>query len=237
MRSGIIIAVLLILVTGLAGAGKKAPFPGLEMTTYTAPDGSFSIYYPKGWTAAPSEMGISFAQDPADDTSAHIDVFVLEFKDAAYTSGQIIELLAKQMKQQYPSMKVVEQKQMSKEPDLRGVLFTYKEGGTQMSGFGLALSAGQAALWADIYGKDASFKNYNPVVVLSYVLQSMSQGMKPSKPQIRESQATAKAEANVPMSATETKKKIGEAAVMTHFWNNAQYIVPDAFSTYVPPLF
>lgn len=219
-----------------AHAGEPAPFPGLHMATYTAPDQSFSMYYPKGWSATPQESGISFAQDSSDDTSVHIDVFVLQFGEQSFTTEQIINLLAGTMKQQYPSLKIVEQKQLSTKPDIRGVLFSYKEGKIPMSGFGLVLSAGKAAIWSDIYGKDSGFTGYNPVVVLSYVMQSLAQGPKPNKPQIQQSKKAVKA-AQAPRTDAQTQKKIEEAAVMTHFWNNAHYIVPDAFSTYVPPLF
>jgi hypothetical protein len=222
-----------------AHAGKKAPFPGLHMASYTAPDKSFSMYYPRGWTATPQESGITFAEDSADDTSAHIDVFVLQFGEQSYTTEQIVGLLSGMLKQQYPSLKIVEQKQLAKQPDIRGVMFSYQEGKIPMSGFGLVLSAGKAAIWSDIYGKDAGFVGYNPVVVLSYVMQSLAAGPKPNRPQIQGSQKAQKAAATPPRPAgdAETQKKIGEAAVMTHFWNNAHYIVPDAFSTYVPPMF
>jgi hypothetical protein len=221
-----------------AFAGKQAPFPGLHMAAYTAPDESFSMYYPKGWTATPQESGISFAENSADDTSAHIDVFVLQFGEQSYTTEQIVALLANMMKQQYPSLKIVESKQLSRQPDVRGVLFSYKEGKVPMSGFGLVLSAGKAAIWSDIYGKDSGFTGYNPVVVLSYVMQSLAQGPKPSQPKIQGSKRAQKAAVTPrPPADPDTQKKMDEAAVMTHFWNNAHYIVPDAFSTYVPPMF
>lgn len=239
MKIKIILVLSIVAVACAAHAGKKAPFPGLHMATYTAPDKSFSMYYPKGWSASPQESGITFAENSADDSSAHIDVFVLQFGEQSFTTEQIITLLANTLKQQYPSLKIVEQKQLSTKPDIRGVLFSYQEGKIPMSGFGLVLSAGKAAIWSDIYGKDSGFTGYNPVVLLSYVMQSLAQGTKPNQPQIQGSQKAQKAAVTPPRPAAdaETRKKIEEAAVMTHFWNNAQYIVPDAFSTYVPPMF
>lgn len=234
-------AAVLLVSTALAfsaPAGKPAPFPGLHMDAYTAPDKSFSMYYPRGWKAAPQDSGISFAQNPADDTSAHIDVFVLQFGEQSYTTEQIVGLLSGMLKQQYPSLKIVEQKQLSEKPDIRGVLFSYREGKIPMSGFGLVLSAGKAAIWSDIYGRDSGFVGYNPVVVLSYVIQSLAQGTRPNRPQIQGSPRVQKAAVTPrPPADPEKQKKIEEAAVMTHFWNNAHYIVPDAFSTYVPPMF
>ena len=59
------------------------------------------------------------------------------------------------------------------------------------------------------------------------------QGPAPNKPKMQPPARAARA----PQADAATKKKMDEAAVMTHFWNNAQHIVPDAFSTYVPPMF
>lgn len=234
MRAGIAFLFCLLGWAGVAWAGQK-PFPGLEMATYTAPDKSFSMLYPKGWTASPQEAGITFAENPADDTSAHIDVFILQFGETSLTGAQIIGLLAGQMKQQYPSLEIKQQKQLSQKPDVRGVLFAYKDGGVPVSGFGLVLSAGKAAIWSDIYGKDAGFTGYDPVVLLSYVMQSLAQGPAPNRPKMQPPPRAARAP-QAPAGAA-TKKKMDEAAVMTHFWNNAPSIVPDAFSTYVPPMF
>jgi len=191
VKAAVLAASMLLAIC--AHAGKKAPFPGLHMATYTAPDKSFSMYYPKGWTAKPQESGITFAENSADDTSAHIDVFVLQFGEQSYTTEQLVVLLANMMKQQYPSLKIVESKQLATKPDIRGVLFSYKEGQVPMSGFGLVLSAGKAAIWSDIYGKDSGFVDYNPVVVLSYVMQSLAQGPTPNKPQIQGSKKARKA--------------------------------------------
>ena len=70
----------------------------------------------------------------------HIYVFILQFGEASLTGGQII-----------------------------GVLFAYTDGGVPVSGFGLVLSAGKAAIWSDIYGKDAGFRCSVPDAFSTYV--------------------------------------------------------------------
>jgi hypothetical protein len=47
----------------------------------------------------------------------------------------------------YPSFAKLAQKQLSVNPDVSAVLFTYMEGSVLMSGFGIAAASGQAVLW------------------------------------------------------------------------------------------
>lgn len=201
---------------------------GVDMVAYAAPDKSFAMYQPAGWTATPNEMGISFVQSSSDQTSARIDILLFQFPQPV-TARDLIAQLAEPMQQQYPTVKFSAAEILSTQPDLRAIMFTYKEGEVEMSGFGLALCMGNGAMWAHIVGKDAGFKEFNPVMVLTYALQSMKQGAKPNKPQIPK---MSKAGAN-----KAHKDKMGGATVMTHFWNMAPYIVPDAFSTYIPPIY
>lgn len=193
---------------------------GFDMAAYTAPDRSFSILVPRGWSAQPSALGITFIEKVSDPLSAHIDLFVIQLGQSPVKSAQFIQVLAGQMKSRYPSFQVSGTLALSGNPDVTAVLFTYEDSGVRVSGFGIAQCNPNVALWTDIYGKDEGFRSYNPALLLTYVLQSMNQGATPGSPQLP--QTTTIAQARQKAESQAMKKSM----VMTHYWNMYPYLYP-----------
>ncbi len=197
-------------------------FNDIEMSAYTAPDKSFSVFYPKKWTPQPSQTGMTFVENTKDANSARIDLFVIPLGQESRSARQIVELLAGKMKELYPTFAITDTRQLSEKPDAVAVLFSYRDGQVPMSGFALAASLGNTAIWADIYGKDSGFSGYNPTSLLTYVLQSMNQGPTPTVPKVPVVSEKAKQAA----AGADVKKKTAQAMTMTHYWNMYPYLYP-----------
>lgn len=138
------------------------------------------------------------------------------------------------MKKQYPTFKIIEVQQIKDKPDIKGALFSYIANNVKFGGFGIAISQGKQGFWADIYGKEDSFTTYNPVMVLSYVLQSLNQGEKPLEPKIEIPKEVAeKSKEAAPKEGSDEyyKKKTAESMMGTHMWNMTPYMFPKAFSS------
>jgi hypothetical protein len=193
---------------------------GFDMAAYTAPDRSYSILVPQGWTAQPSASGITFVEKASDPLSARIDLFVIQLGQTPMTSAQFIQVVANQMKTRYPSFQLSGTRALAQNPDVTAVLFVYQDSGVKMSGFGMALCNPNVVLWTDIYGKDEGFRNYNPAMLLTYVLQSMSQGTTPASPHLP--QPATIAQANQQTASQKTKS----AMLMTHYWNMYPHLYP-----------
>ena len=193
---------------------------GYDMAAYTAPDRSFALLIPQGWTPQPSQNGITFIEKASDPISTRIDLFVIQLGQSPVTSAQFIQYLANQMKARYPSFQVTGTRALSEKPDVTVVIFTYEESGVKVSGFGVAQCNPGVALWTDIYGRDDGFRHYNPALLLTYVLQSMNQGPIPGSPALPQpatiEQARQKADA----------QQMKKSMVMTHYWNMYPYLYP-----------
>jgi len=214
-------------MAGTSGQNVKSVL-GIDMQPYTTPDKSLSLYVPRGWTAQTSDSSLIFVENEQDPTSARIE-FMIAGQQAGQqlNSEQVILTLANQMKTSNPSFEVQGAQRLAQNPDVSAVLFTYNEGSVKVSGFGMAQCTQQFILWTDIYGKDSGFKNYNPVLVLIYVLQSMNQGTQPSQPQLPQQQQVAVA--NQKAKNEKTNKKMEEAMFMNHYWNMYPYMYPEGF--------
>jgi hypothetical protein len=113
-------------------------------------------------------------------------------------------------------------------------MFSYTEGKTPMSGLALAASLGSHAVWADLYGRDSDFKRINPAILLTFVLQSMSQGATPSTPTvpvvtpaIKKAAAKSASEGGSGGAPAATaKKKATRSMLMSHYWNMYPHLYP-----------
>ncbi|MBN2541822.1 hypothetical protein JXI42_03070 [bacterium] len=232
-------------VSDISTSAETIEFQGLTMAVYTAEDNSFSMYYPADWTVTLSEAGATITQDPANQLSPAIDLYPLQF-EVPYSSDQIINFLADEMRMLYPSFNIISNNRISEQPDIGGVLFSYVESDVNIIGFAVSMTDGTQGMWADIYGPEDSFTGYNPSLLLTYILQSLNQGSAPNQPQIDIPEEMAGEAAATPSTETssqpepgseEYKKKMEEAMMGTHMWNMSPYLFPDAFDTYIPPMY
>lgn len=227
---------------GLVAAAPARPSTkavlGHDMVAFVSSDGTYSFLRPRGWTVTQSQNGATIRQNPKDTKSARVDLLLLA-TGGKLNSGQVIDLLAKGMKDQYPSFSEGARQVLSKEHDITAVIFTYLEGQVLMSGVGVAASSGQAVLWGNIYGSDTGFKNYNAAALLIYMMGSMSQGKSPRAPDLPKlppkavSARSVRAPGGQAAGAGASRaQRMGQAAVMTHYWNNFRYMHPSAFRWY-----
>ncbi len=213
--------------------GKAAgPAAEISMVPFIAPDKTYSLYQPKGWTVKTNAQGLAMTERPGEKNSTKLEIMPLTFQDKQYTSQELITVLATHLKKQNNTLKIISTKQLNKIPDMRAVTFSYKDAGDQIFGFAVATCRGKHALWASIYGKPKSFKNYNPAVVLCYTLSSFATGGKPMKPAIKLALLTQQPKRTAATGGEAgTGKKFNEAMFMTHYWNMAPYTLPNVFTT------
>lgn len=207
---------------------------GHHMKAYVATDGSYSFLRPRGWSVNQTQNGATVRQNPKDSKSARVDLLLMS-TGGKLNSGQVIDILAKTMKSQYPSFSENARKVLSTEHDITAVVFSFMEGKVLMSGVGVAASKGQAVMWGDIYGADNGFRNYNAAALLIYMMASMNQGKKPRIPDLPNIPAAARSARRAKVSKQSHSKRMRRAAVMTHYWNNFRYIHPKAFRWYARP--
>jgi hypothetical protein len=101
------------------------------------------------------------------------------------------------------------------------------EGSVLMSGFGIAAASGQAVLWADIFGPDARFRNFKAAQLLTYVMSSLSPGTTPRSPALPTAARKAPAPSAKPQPGSANyRRRLNQAAAMTHYWNNFRLIHP-----------
>ncbi|MBI4677423.1 MAG: hypothetical protein HY748_07560 [Elusimicrobia bacterium] len=213
-----------------ASAKRPGPIPGLPpMAAYRAQDGSFSLYYPEGWTVNVSPNVIGLQEAPDDPASAGMNIMPLNFRDAAYTSGDVIKLMAEQVAQIKPTLKVYNPKVLSQSPDMRAVQFSYDNEGALIKGVAIAVAQGDQGMWVDIYGEESRI-NFDPSVLLSYVTQSLSSSGTPKEPTFRQAPPQQ-------ASAGDVRSQTNKAMLGAHMWNMTPYMFPNAFSTYIPPLY
>ena len=200
---------------------------GHRMTTHVSSDKSYSFLKPRGWKVKESQNGASVVQNPKSKKSARVDLLVFR-TGGRMNSNQMINLLAKQMKQQYPSFVESSRRSLSRKGDVTAVVFTYKEGKVLMSGIGIAAAAGQAMMWGDIYGPDKKFKGTNPAALLLYMMGSLTKGRKPRRPKLpRVSKKRRRSSSRKRARMSRAKRaRMKRAAVMTHAWNNLPHIMP-----------
>jgi hypothetical protein len=200
---------------------------GYRMTPYVSADKSYSFLKPRGWKVKESQNGASIVQKPNSNKSARVDLLVFPTR-GRLNSNQMINLLAKQMKQQYPSFMESSRQSLSKKGDITAVVFTYKEGKVLMSGIGIAASAGQVMMWGDIYGPDNKFKGTNPGALLFYMMGSLTKGRKPRTPKlpkINKRKKPTRSRKRARMSRSK-RARMKRATVMSHAWNNLPHIMP-----------
>ncbi len=214
-----------------APASVTGSFPkDFSMANFTATDKSFSLCYPSGWTVQSGQGGMVIAQDPKDAGTTAIEIMPLAFPEPL-TSKQLMDTVAEEMLKESPSLKIIKNKLLSKTPDIRAVSATYEKNNAGVCCFAVAACHGKQALWADIYGTPESFRGYNPVGLLIYILQSLSQGTKPNVPQMKLASLAVKQQPGETAADGTARKKFDEAAFMTHYWDMAPYTLPDVFTT------
>lgn len=225
--------VFFLIVSGFVCALQPASAgaTGVQMVTYVAPDKSFSLYYPDGWTVTQSQERLSIIQNPRDPMSTGINILPFQFGQQYFTSAQIVNMLASQMQVQNPTFSLAGTQQLSQQPDITIVSYSYVANDVAMVGLGVAVSQGYQGYWAEIYGRQNGFIGFDPAQVLVYVLQSMNQGTTPNEPQIAQAQQGQGAYQEQQLSPEEYQQRMDDAMVGTHMWNMAPYIAPDVFTT------
>jgi len=154
------------------------------MATYVAPDRSFSLYYPDGWTVTQSQERLSIVKNPHDPMSTRISIMPFQSGEQYSTSGQIINILTSQRQVKNPTFNIGSTQQLSLQPDVTAVTYSYDENNVTIVGLGIAISHGHKGYWAEIYGRQNGFTGYDPPQVLTYVLKSLNKGTTPNKPQM-----------------------------------------------------
>jgi hypothetical protein len=202
---------------------------GLQMATYVAPDKSFSIYYPQGWTVKQGQESLSIVQNPRDPMSTGINILPFQFGQQYITSSQIINMLASQMQMQNPTFNLASTQQLSQQPDIMAASYSYAANNVTMVGLAIAISQGSQGYWAEIYGRQNGFTGYDPAQVLAYVVQSVNQGTTPNQPQMAQAQQGQGASQEQQLSPGEYQQRMNDAMVGTHMWNMAPYISPNMF--------
>lgn len=227
----ILLVVFAITISRSACAGLKQKV-GVTLTPYTSPDGSYSIYMPKGWTMKPESNGFTIVENPRDNNGTEIQVLLAPVNPGT-TSLQFAQALKTEIQKLRPDLKT-EIKQVSKNPDIVGVLFTYTNGGEKVIGFGFAVCRQNVAMWADIYGRPSNFQKYNGLALLSCVVQSMNAGTTPKKPVINAPQKVMRPNYKTNYykgpSGGSYQQRINQKAVEAHMWNMAPYLAPSVFT-------
>ncbi len=237
MRNSLLIIVLLLGFLMMTSPGGIAS-EDIPMAVYTAPDESFSFYYPRGWTVEPGGSGFSIYENPSDPSAMGIDVMLAQLEKPDMTSSQVISALVDQMKEIYPDIQIDAIQQVSTNPDISGATFHFSREGHKIGGFSLSVCHGGNILWADIYGARQRIARVNYIHLLLYVLQSMNSGPVPNTPPDYNSVLTAQTQkpAQPQPSAGSSDGAFMESATKAHMWNMAPYLMPSVFQP-LPPIF
>jgi len=206
---------------------------GHRMKTYVAKDKSYSFLRPRGWSVTQNENGATIIEKANDPNGARVDLLVFS-TGGKLKSSQIIDLLAKGMKQQYPSFSEGGRRVLSKKHDVTAVVFTFEENNVIKSGMGIAAAVGNAVMWGNIYGPDKLFKKYNPGALLVYMMRSLTQGKKPKRPalpKVAKKTKTSRTRKGKSTSSGSRRSRMKRAAVMSHAWNNLPHIMPKGVSS------
>lgn len=210
----------------------------IPVEKYTAPDLSFSLLYPAGWTIQSDDAGITILEDPDDPNTMGIDIMAGYKTDQITNSHQLINALSQEMLNYYPDLKLKNTQQISNDPDISGTLFYYTNSENMtIGGLGISICHGDAIIWADIYGPEAKITKINPAEVLLFVLMSANSGSEPNNPQFAHQESNEE-----PQPQPEAAQQKNQESEFMHkaeeafMWNNLPYIAPDVFKI-MPPLF
>ncbi|MDQ7825121.1 MAG: hypothetical protein RDV48_20130 [Candidatus Eremiobacteraeota bacterium] len=209
-----------------------------HMEIYTAPGDAFSLYYPRGWKVIVNEYSVTLEENPDDPSAAKIDILAVPLRKSL-SSMELITMMAREMKKQYPDFRILETRQFNKNPDMCGVMFAYTSGSSVLAGFAVSAAEGSKAVWADLYGKPEIFNTQAAFLLFSYVMQSIRfHSAVPGQPVIivpdsiarqgaRLESAPSPGGGRAPGYSADYRKEFMKKAVTTHMWNMAPYIFPN----------